>query len=77
MPGIRGKNCYIHKDGRFLAYTRNCEQKASIGIIKSTLKIPPRHKWASFQSRSKAIQLKDMWPYFISNQDSTKGKDPK
>ena len=37
------KNCYIQKDGRFLTYTRNCEQKATIGIVKSTLKIPPRH----------------------------------
>ena len=23
------KNCYIQKDGRFLIYTRNCEQKAT------------------------------------------------
>ena len=37
------KNCYIQKDGKFLTYTRNCEQKATIGIAKSTLKIPPRH----------------------------------
>ena len=37
------KNCYIQKDGRFPTYTQNCEQKAAIGIVKSTLKIPPRH----------------------------------
>ena len=37
------KNCYIQKGGRFLTYTRNCEQKVTIGIVKSTLKIPPRH----------------------------------
>ena len=37
------KNCYIQKDGRFFTYTRNCEQKATIGIVKSTLKIPLRH----------------------------------
>ena len=35
------KNCYIQKDGRFFNYTRNCEQKATIRIVKSTLKIPP------------------------------------
>ena len=35
------KNCYIQRDGKFLTYTRNCEQKATIGIVKSTLKIPP------------------------------------
>ena len=37
------KNCYMQKDGRFLTYIQNCEQKAIIGIVKSTLKIPPRH----------------------------------
>ena len=37
------KNCYIQRDGKFLTYTRNCEQKATICIVKLTLKIPPRH----------------------------------
>ena len=37
------KNCYVQKEGNFLTYTKNCEQKATIGTIKSTLKIPPRH----------------------------------
>ena len=32
------KNCYIQRDGKFLTYTRNCEQKATIG---TSLKIPP------------------------------------
>ena len=31
------KNCHIQTDGRFLTYTRTCEQKATIGIVKSTL----------------------------------------
>ena len=37
------KGCYIQKDGRFLIYTRNCEQKATIGIVKTNLKLPPRY----------------------------------
>ena len=37
------KNCYIEKDGKFLTYTWNCEQKATIGTVKSSLKIPPWH----------------------------------
>ena len=37
------KNCYIQRDGKFLTYTKNCEQKATIGIVKSTLKIQPQH----------------------------------
>ena len=39
----KAKNCYIQKDGKFLTYTRNCDQKVTIGIVKSTLKIPPRY----------------------------------
>ena len=37
------KNCYIQWDGRFLSYAKNCEQKATIGVVKSTLKILPKH----------------------------------
>ena len=34
------RNCYIQNEGKFLTYTRNCEQKATIGTVKSSLKIP-------------------------------------
>ena len=34
------KNCYIQKEGKFLTYTGNCEQKAAVGTVKSSLKIP-------------------------------------
>ena len=53
-------NCYIQKDSRFLTYTRNCEQKAMIGIVKSTRKIPPRYN-GIIPIRSKDTQLKDIW----------------
>ena len=36
-------NCYIQKDSRFHTYNRNCEQQATIEIVKSTFKIPTRH----------------------------------
>ena len=35
------RNCYIQREGKFLAYTNNCDQKATIGTVKLTLKIPP------------------------------------
>ena len=54
------KSCYIQKDGRFLTYTRNCEQKATIWVVKSTLKYHP-DTMTLFHSRSKGIQLKDIW----------------
>ena len=68
-------NCYIQKDSRFLTYTRNCEQETTIGIVKSTLKIPPRHNGAVL-IKIKGHTIKAHMVYFISDQDSTKGKDP-
>ena len=35
----KDKNCYIQKEGKFLMYTRNCEQKATIGVVELTLNI--------------------------------------
>ena len=64
------KNCYIQKDGRFLTFTRNCEQKATIGIVKSTLKIHP-DTMASFQSRSK-----DIWHTSSAIKIQQRGKIP-
>ena len=29
----KDKNCYIQRGGKFLTYTRNCEQKATIGVV--------------------------------------------
>ena len=69
------KNCYIQKDGRFLTYTRNCEQKATIEIVKSILKIPPRHNGIK-PIKIKGHKIKGHMAYFISNNDSTKGGVP-
>ena len=69
------KNCYIQKDGRFLTYTRNCEEKTTVGIVKSTLKIPPRYN-GIIPIKIKGYTIKGHMSYFISNHDFTKGKDP-
>ena len=37
----KGKNFYIPKEGKFLTYTKICQQKATIGTVKLMLKIPP------------------------------------
>ena len=68
------KNCCIQKDGRFLTYTRNWEQKVTIGIVKSTLKIPPRHN-GIVPIKIKGNSITGHMAYFISNHKSTKGKD--
>ena len=71
----KAKNCYIQKDGKFITYTRNCEQEATIGIVKLTLKILPRHNGVvSIKITGQAI--KEYIAYFITNEDSTKGRDP-
>ena len=54
----KDKNCYIQRDGKFLLYTRNCEQKATIGDVKSTLNIPP---WHNDVVPIKAKLLRNKW----------------
>ena len=69
------KKCYVQKDGRCLTYTQNCKQKATIGIVKSTLKIPPRHNDV-VPIKIKGHSITEHMACFISNQGSTNGKDP-
>ena len=35
------RNCYIQREGKFLVSTNDCDQKATIGTVKSMLKISP------------------------------------
>ena len=35
------RNCYIEREGKFFIYTNTCDRKATIGTVKSTLRIPP------------------------------------
>ena len=75
MCGIKKKNWYIQRDGKFLTYTRNCEQKATIGIVKSSLKNTTNtHGVVQIKITGQAI--KDRMAYFITDENSTKGRDP-
>ena len=66
----------LHTKGwKFLSYTRNCEQKVTIGIVKSTLKIPPRHNGV-VQIKITGQAIKEHMAYFITDEDSTRGRDP-
>ena len=69
------RNCYIQKEGRFLSYTRNCEQKANVAIVNQDL-IPPRHN-GIIPIMIKGHAIKGHTAYFISDEDSKKGKDLK
>ena len=66
----KAKNCYIQRDGKFLTYTRNCEQKGTIGIVKSTLKIPPRHN-GDIPIKITDQTINEHIAYFITDEDST------
>ena len=61
-------NCHIQKEGNFLTYTRNCEQKATIGTVKLSLKIPPQHN-ALYQLKMVDQSLRNRW--HISSQMTT------
>ena len=69
------ENCYIQKEGKFLTYTKNCEQKATIGKVESTLKIPPPHKGVVPIKINGAI-IKEQMAYFITDDKTAKGRDP-
>ena len=69
------KGCYIQRDGKFLSYMQNCEQKATIGTVKASLKIPPRHNGVVPIKITGAV-IKEHVAYFITDENSTKGRDP-
>ena len=67
-------NCYIQKEGTFLTYTRDCEQKASIGTVKSTLKILLWHIGVVPIKISGPI-IEEQMAYFITDNNTTKRRD--
>ena len=68
------RNGYIQKEGKFLVYTNNCEQKATIGTVKSTLKIPPQHNGVVPLKISGPI-IEEHMVYFITDNNTSKGRD--
>ena len=75
MLGIRLKTVTYKKEGKFLTCTRNCEQEATIGFVKSTLKIPPQHNGV-VPIKITGQEIKEHIAYYITDEDSTKGRDP-
>ena len=69
------KNCYIQRNGKFLTYTWNCEQKATIGTVKSSIKIPLQHNGV-VPIKITGPVIKEHRAYFITNDNLTKGRDP-
>ena len=63
------RNCYIQKDGKFLVYTHTYDHKATIGTVKSTLRIPPQHNGV-------VPIIETHMAYFLIDDSTPKGKDP-
>ena len=69
------RNRYIQKEGKFLVYTNNCEQKATIGTVKSMLKVLPQHNSVVPVTIMGPI-IEEHMAYFITDNNTSKGRDP-
>ena len=68
------QQCYIQQNGRFLAFTHTTTKKATIGTVKSTLKIPPRHNVVLIQISGPLITTDTA--HFVTDDSTPKGRHP-
>ena len=66
--------CYIQRNGRFLSFTHATTKKATIGTVKSTLKIPPRHNGV-VPIKISGPSITTDTAHFIADNSTHKGKD--
>ena len=71
----KDRQCYIQHNGRFFTFTHATTQKATIGTVKLTLRIPPRHNGV--------VPIKISGPlitmntaHFVMDDSTPKGKRP-
>ena len=69
------KNSYIQRNGKFLVYIYSCDCTATVGTVKSTLKIPTRHNSVIPIKISGPI-IKTPMAYFLTDDSTPKGRDP-
>ena len=60
---------------KFLVYTHACDHKATIGTVKSTLRILPQHNGVVPIKISGPI-IETHMTYFLTDDSTPKGKDP-
>ena len=71
----REQDYYIQKEGNFLTYTRNCEQKATLCTLKSTPRISLQQNGVVPIKIIGPI-IKEQMAFFITDDNTTKGRDP-
>ena len=72
----KDKNCYIQQNGKFLVYTHSNTRMSTIGTVKSTLKIPPRHNGVVPIKISGPLITTHM-AYFLTDDSTLKDTGPK
>ena len=71
----KDSNCYLQKSGVFLTYTHNSSQQATIGTVRSTLRIPPRHN-GIIPIKITGPAIEEPTAYLIADDNTLKGCDP-
>ena len=71
----KDKNCYIQQNGKFLGFTHANTHTATIGTVKLTLKIPPKHNGVVPIKISRPLITTHM-TYFLTDDSTPKGRDP-
>ena len=71
----KDQNCYMQRNGKFLVYTHSDHCTATIGTMKSTLRIPPRPNGVIPIKISGPI-IDTKMAYFLTDNSTPKGKDP-
>ena len=71
----KDKQCYIQQNGKFLTFTHANNHKATIGTVKSTLKIPPRHNGV-VPIKISGLLITTHTAHFITDDSTPKGRDP-
>ena len=71
----KDQNYYMQRNGKFLVYTHIDHHTATIGTVKSTLRIPARHNGVIPIKISGPI-INTKMAYFLTDDSTPKGKDP-
>ena len=71
----KDQQCYIQWNGRFLTFTHATTKKATIGTVKSPLKVPPRHNGV-VPIRISGPLIITHAAHFVTDDSMPKGREP-
>ena len=74
-PGTRTNNAIYKEMVNFFTFTHANNHKATIGTIKSALKIPPRHNGV-VPIKTSGLLITTPMAHFITDDSTPKGRDP-